>query len=239
MITLAWIVEQLRPHLAFEINITGLWDQDRFLIMRPAVEQLLAKNVENHWLVKKINSLLASEPKTDPWNDGNKTRKSVLAADALRGWAIGPIPDSLTEDFKRAGSEYRSPGEYKVKEELLGVKRTHEYIHPCVKYRMDHLGDSGYKPVSLRGFKRQKRMEADGKIGYDWVKNDVKIPEYKIEESSYERSCVVSGSARNFVGELDKGYKIASFFANNLDAPTRLPPGESQQHGFQPNGSGF
>jgi hypothetical protein len=238
MITLAWTVEQLRPHLAFESSITGFWDQDRFLIMRPAVEQLLAVNVTDHWLVKKINSLLASELKTDFWNDGNKTRKSMLAADALRGWAIGPIPDSLTEDFKRAGSEHRSPGEYKVKEELLGVKRTHEYIHPCVKYRMEHLGDGGYEPVSLRGFKRQKRMEADGKIGYDWVKNDIKIPEYKIEEFSYERSCVVSGSARKFVGELNKGYKIVSYFATELDAPTRLP-GESQQHGFQQNSSGL
>jgi hypothetical protein len=204
--------------------------------MRPAVEQLLNGNVQNHWLVKKINSLLASEPKADPWNDGNKTRKSVLAADALRGWAIGPIPDSMTEDFEKAGTEHRTPGEYKVNGELLGVHRTHEYIHPCVKYRMVHLGEGGYKPVSLRDFKRQKRVEADGKIGYDWVKNNVKIPEYKIENFSYERSCVVSRSARNFVGELDKGYKIASWFAEELDAPTRPPP---QQHGFQPNGSGF
>jgi hypothetical protein len=104
---------------------------------------------------------------------------------------------------------------------------------------MDHLGDGGYEPVSLRGFKRQRRMEADGKIGYDWVNNSVKIPEYKIEESSYERSCVVSGSARKFVGELDKGYKIASFFADELDGRTRLPPAKSQKHGFQLNGSGF
>lgn len=234
MITLAWMVEQLRPHLAFESSITGLWDQDRFLIMRPAVEMLLEGNGKNHWLVKKINSILASEPKADPWNDGNKTRKSVLAADALRGWAIGPIPDSLTKDFEKAGSEHRTPGEYKVNEERLGVQRTHEYIHPCVKYRMDHLGEGGYKPVSLLNFKRQKRMEADGKIGYDWVKNDVKIPEYKIEEDSYERSCVVSRSAMKFVGELDKGYKIDSFFAKELDAPPRPPP---QNQGFQPNGS--
>jgi hypothetical protein len=51
--------------------------------MRSAVELLLAGNVKYHWFVKKINSLLASEPKVVPWNDGNKTGKCMFAADAL------------------------------------------------------------------------------------------------------------------------------------------------------------
>ncbi|KAI0390447.1 hypothetical protein F5Y17DRAFT_461757 [Xylariaceae sp. FL0594] len=249
MITLAWMVEQLRPHLAFEINVTNFWDQDRFLIMRPHVETLLSKSEhKNHWLVKKIDKLLALEPKADPWNDDNKTRRSVLAADALRGWAVGPLPDSMTPDFERAGSQYRSPGEYKVKDKVtgkdvpLGWERTHEYIHPCVQYRMEHLGKvgkEGYTPIPLAAFDRQPRHDADGTTGYDWVKKNVKIPEWKISESSYERYCIVSGSAKRFVGGLDKGYKIDSWLAKELDEPAQPPSGGPQNQGYKPGGSGF
>ncbi|KAI1326916.1 hypothetical protein F5Y16DRAFT_421482 [Xylariaceae sp. FL0255] len=240
MITLSWMVEQLRPHLEFESGITYSWDQDRFMLMQPIVEDLLKdKKFTNHWLVKKIDNLLAEEPKQDPWNDNNKTRKSVIAADALRRWAVGPIPDSFTSDFERAGSENRSPGEYSSEGKLLEWKRTMEYIHPCVKYRMDYLGrnKNGYDPASLKGFDRKQGVDGEGNPIFNWVKGSkVKIPEYKITKTSYERSCVVSKSAKKFLGELDKALKIDSWEAAELDAPAQEPP---QNKGFQPNGSGF
>lgn len=228
------MIEQLRPHLAFESSIGWLWDQDRFLLMKPKVHGLFDGKAENHWLVKKIRAILTKEHEEDPWNDNNATRISLLAADALRGWADAPLFDSMTDTYKRAGSENRSPGQYKHGDAVVSVTQTQEFIHPCVQYRMDHLGrhkhDGGYDPDSLKGFTRQ-RKEIDGKVNYDWVnKNGVRIPEYKIGESSYERECIFSDSAAAFVEKLDKDYEIKSSFPMIF---TQGPSSFQEQHGYQ------
>ena len=240
MITLAWMVEQMKIHLAFTISVDPLMSQDRFILMRGAVDELIAQKKKDHWLIKKIDGLLAKEPKADPWNDGNKTRTKVLAADALRGWGTGPIIDSFQGEMKKAGSQYRTPGEYKEAKlqsgKVVKLGKTNEYIHPTVQYRKAQLG-SEYDPVPLKSFKRQLRKENGKVVGYEWVKNDVRIPEYQIGGmTSIERSCVVSQAARAFMGRIDKDLGIDSWEARTLDAPPQ--PAVPENQGFQPN-TGF
>lgn len=80
------MLEQLKEHLAFEPNAVTLLNQDRLFLLQPIIESLLGDHAKykNNWLVKRIDNMLAKD-RTDPWNDGNKTRSKVLAADALQG----------------------------------------------------------------------------------------------------------------------------------------------------------
>jgi hypothetical protein len=232
------MVEQLKEHLAFELNAETLWNQDRFLLMQPIIESLLSDDAKykNNWLVKKIDNMLAKD-KTDPWNDGNKTRSKVLAADALQGWATGPIVDSFEGKMKKAGSKYRTPGEYRDENPpQCATGKTEEEIHPTVWYRMQQLGKE-YQPEPLKSFKRKQKKSANG-VSYEWVKGSVRIPESKIGGmQSIERSCLVSYTAKEFMGGLDKEYGVDSWEAKALDGP--LEASESRQnHGFQP-GQGF
>jgi hypothetical protein len=228
------MVEQLKEHLAFELSAAILWNQDRFLFMQPVIESLLgdrAKN-RNNWLVKKIDKMLAKD-KTDPWNDDNKTRSLVLAADALQGWATGPIVDEF-ENMKKAGSKYRTPGEYRDENPPQGATgKTEEEIHPTVWYRKQQLGIE-HLPEPLKNFKREQKKSANG-VSYEWVKGSVRIPESKIGGMpSIERSCLVSDAAKEFIGRLDKEYGIDSWEAKALDGPLEVP-GSGQNHGFQPS----
>lgn len=61
------MVEQLKKHLAFELNAPALWNQDHFLLLQPIIESLLSDHAKykNNWLVKKIDNMLAKD-KTDP-----------------------------------------------------------------------------------------------------------------------------------------------------------------------------
>ncbi len=233
------MVEQLKQHLAFELNAEVLWNQDRFLLMQPIIDTFQQKHAEykNNWLVKKTDSLIAKD-KNDPWNDGNKTRFMVLAADALQGWATGPIVDSYEGKMKKAGSKYRTPGEYRDEHAPQGVTgKTEEEIHPTVWYRMQQLGKE-YQPEPLKGFDR-KQKKTGNTVSYEWVKGNVRIPESKLGGmQSIERSCLMSKTARDFVGRLDKEYGIDSFEAKALDGPLETP-GSQQNQGFQPGGSGF
>ena len=235
MITLAWMIEQMKPHLSFTMSVAPLMVQDRFLLMRPAVDDLIEKKRKDHWLIKKIDGLLAKEPKQDPWSDGNKTRIKVLAADALKSWATGPIIDSYEGDMKKAGSQDRKPGEYKETKLQSGktvkLGKTNEQIHPSVQYRKVQLGPD-YDPVPLRTFKRQLRKDDGQRVSYEWVKGDVRIPEYKLGGmTSIERSCVVSQTARAFLGRLDKEFGVDSWEARDIDAPPQ--PVVHENRGFQ------
>jgi hypothetical protein len=228
------MVEQLKEHLAFELNADILWNQDRFLLMQPIIESILGDHdkYKNNWFIKKIDNMLAKD-KTDPWNDGNKTRSKVLAADALQGWATGPIVDSFEGKMKKAGSKYRTPGEYRDENRPQGaIGKTEEEIHPTVWYRMQQLGKE-YQPEPLKSFKREQKKSANG-VSYEWVKGSVRIPESKIGGmQSIERSCLVSYTAKEFVGGLDKEYGVDSWEAKALDGPLEAPESR-QNHGFQP-----
>jgi len=245
MITLMWMVEQLKPHLTFDINVAQLATEDRFLLMRPVVDELINKNTKNHWLIKKINENIANPATITPdlWHDDKVTLKRVLAADALTGWATGPIIDSFTEKYKATGSQHRTPGEYKSSklQDGTAVKlgKTNEFIHPSVQYRRERF-NGDYEPVALKDFKRTKktttRKKDDGSVeevvSYVWKKNGIEVPEYKIGGmSSVERACVASVSSRTWLGRLDKECGVDSWEARNLDAK---PETASQNKGFVP-----
>ncbi|KAK4197955.1 hypothetical protein QBC40DRAFT_308631 [Triangularia verruculosa] len=232
MITLMWMIEQLTPHLHFDTSAFDMLT-DRFMVIRPAVDDLIKCDRQDHWLIKKINALKAKDTNGDAWKaiDDGLTWARNLAAEALMGWATGPIIDTYEGGWikKATGSKYRTPGEYKESQ----AGKTNEEIHPTVKYRMDRLSTEGegYDPVSLRGFKRQKTVvsqrQADGSVkevvGYEWVKNNVRIPEYKIagpfdmDRANFERACVVTESASEWLGKLDKELGVDSWEARGLD----------------------
>lgn len=177
---------------------------------------------------------MLAKDRTDLWNDGNKTRSKVLAADALQGWGTGPIVDSFEGNMKKAGSKYRTPGEYRDENPPEGATgKTEEEVHPTVWYRMQQLGNE-YQPVPLKGFKREQNKSADG-VSYEWVKGSLRIPESKIGGmQSIERACLVGDAAKKFMGGLDKEYGVDSWEVKALDEPLEAPESR-QNHGFQPN----
>jgi len=244
MITLSWMVEQLRHHLSFELSFANLLVWDRFQLIRPGIDDLL-NNKKNHWLSKEVHARIARDPKNDPWNDGNKTRSLNVAADILKGWGTGPIIDSFEGEMKEGGSLTRTPRNYEDRSpgqsKAFRLGATNEQIHPTVKYRMEQLG-SKYKPEALEGFERRSRKDSNGKVSYEWVKGDIRIPEYKISPEmpdentvlvrdektafvrddtldQFERPCVVGLSAQAFLGRLDKEYGFDSWAARALDKP--------------------
>ncbi|KAK4207852.1 hypothetical protein QBC37DRAFT_432807 [Rhypophila decipiens] len=227
MITLTWMIEQLQPHLGFEIATGCMLLQDRYALVSPALDILLADQSKfaKNWLVDKVKTMKGkADTPPDVWNDNGVTWSRNIAADALMGWASGPIIDSYTGQMKKTGSQYRTPGEYRANK-----GRTNEYIHPCVAYRMERLADDGkYEPEALKDFKR-----VEGVDGWEWVKDkwgssDVRIPEYKIRagpldeptKDSIERECIVSPSACAWVEKLDKqlGIDSDSLQARGVDA---------------------
>ncbi|KAK4644008.1 hypothetical protein QC761_300930 [Podospora bellae-mahoneyi] len=229
MITLMWMVEQLTPHLHFDNNAFEMLT-DRFMVIQPIIDDLITSKKQDHWLIKKINALKARDNAKNGIDSGLTWARN-LAAEALMGWATGPIVDTFEGGWikKATGSKYRTPGEYKESQK----GRTNEEIHPTVRYRMDRLSAEGvgYDPVPLKDFTRQKTVvsqtQADGSIkevvGYEWVKNNVRIPEYKIagpfdkEGANFERACVVTESASEWLGKLDKELGIDSWEARGLD----------------------
>lgn len=234
MITLSWMVEQLHQHLTFEESISALAHFDRFWTMKPAVEELLKNRPSDNWLIRTINARIAKDPQPDPWNDNNQTRSRGFAAEILKGWATGPIVDSFVGGMKLAGSTIRTPGGYKETKDKAGnvvrLGKTNEMIHPTVMYRKTQLG---YNPDSLKGFSRVKA--AGQSVRYEWVKGDIRIPEYVISASSYERWCVADHEATEYLGNLDKEYGITSGQTAALSqwASEKANPEPYQNHGFQ------
>lgn len=264
MVTLSWMMEQLRRHLSFELSANTLMAWDRFQLIRPKINDLL-KNNSSHWLTKQVNARLAKEPKNDLWNDGNKTRSLNIAAEVLKGWATGPIVDSFEGDMKDAGTLTRTPGDYRDRSpgqsRAFRLGATNEEIHPSIAYRMEKLRGE-YKPPALIGFTRQAKKDGNGKLGYEWVKDQIRIPEYKIRPEMPDQNAIqirdektgmvrddtldrferllVSGdaSASAFLGHLDKDYGYNSWAALALNPNFKLSGGESNQ-GFKPENAGF
>jgi len=247
LITLHWMISMLSPHLSFLPSAPALANNDRFLQMRPAVDDLIRTGNTSHWLMKKIHANIANTASNTPdlWSDDGLTLKRVLAADALVGWATGPIIDSFTGTMTLGGSRYRTPGGYKESKLQSGktvkLGKTNEFIHPTVQYRIDHLGRGGYNPTALWGFERKKDYvelkDGSGKVaGYVWEKKDgTKVPEWRIrEDDAMERACVASRSSRVWMGKLDKELGVRSAEALALDVKPNVG---FQNNGFKPPGS--
>ncbi|KAK4226572.1 hypothetical protein QBC38DRAFT_480113 [Podospora fimiseda] len=272
MITLTWMIEQFEPHLGFEIGTAPSLMEDRYALVTPVLDELLSCKThagnrllgwlkpETHasnWLVKKVKSMKGrDDTPPDVWNDNGVTWSRNIAADALMGWASGPIIDSYVGNMTKAGSQYRTPGEYRANK-----GRTNEYIHPTVAYRMDRLADEEdkYEPIALKDFKRKKvtteEKQADGSVkevvSYEWVKakGNVRIPEYKIHgpfdegrRGNIERACIVSPSACSWIGKLDKEYGIDSWQAQDLNAKPTVSEPQTNRGYVDPNnglGNGF
>ena len=229
MITLHWMMARLEPYLQFVPLAPKIATEDRFLQMGPVVDELIESENTSHWLMRKIQANIADEKIYTPdlWKgeENNKaTLKRVLAIDALTGWATGPIIDSYTGKMALAGDKHRTPGEYKESQlqdgKVVWLGPTNEYVHPSVRYRMEHLKQESYNPTALWGFTRKKASvkakQSDGTFKeeqmYEWVKKDgTSIPEWKIRATNWiERSCVASRSSRAWLDALDKDLQIFS-----------------------------
>ncbi|KAK1758786.1 hypothetical protein QBC47DRAFT_449552 [Echria macrotheca] len=229
MITLHWMMARLEPYLQFVPLAPKVATEDRFLQMRPVVDELIASDNKSHWLMRKIQANIDDKtiPTPDLWKgeeDSQVTLKRVLAIDALTGWATGPIIDSYTGKMTLAGDKHRTPGEYKESQlqdgKVVSLGPTNEYVHPSVRYRLEHLKQENYNPVALWGFTPRKvtvtEKQSDGTLKeeqtYEWVKKDgTSIPEWKISARNWiERSCVASRSSRTWLDALDKELQIFS-----------------------------
>lgn len=87
-----------------------------------------------------------------------------LKPPVVRPWAMGELYNSMTGLTILGGSQVRTPGQYHVTDPKTGkplptfLTDTHEYMHPCVRIRMEKGGkgaeDAGvYTPRALKGWK--------------------------------------------------------------------------------------
>ncbi|EON66193.1 hypothetical protein W97_05586 [Coniosporium apollinis CBS 100218] len=218
-ITFAWMVEQVRPHLAF--------DEDSFVAaIKEQQHTLEALHGEDRpWPKSWTGKLYAATGTVWSKIAGSGEQARVIAEP---GWATGPIIDSYDEAsrvVKSGGMQWRSPGETIVpksatSDEVVRTNKlglTDEWIHPCVFYRKEQLKNSSapYEPPALRGW---TRYECENRIeGWEWRKDGVKdlLKEYRVMPHSddaraprnLERLVAEAGKATEYLEELDKAYR--------------------------------
>ncbi|KAK8134075.1 hypothetical protein PG984_006087, partial [Apiospora sp. TS-2023a] len=249
MISFAWMCEQVAPYLQLDVDLGSLARAavaDRYNLIKPVLDRIAhgEKDYGSNWLTRKGWEAL----------DRSGLKKAQLkhvANDVVNGWATGPIVDSFSGTMTIAGAVYRTPGryvEYKEKgKSPVKLGKTHEMIHPSVKYRKEkkEKATPPYDPEGLKGFRRDVRKSADpkryewtgsGKSGFEWTMTkeggddaipEVSIPEYLIKpEDVFSRFVAMQDtseaddSASDFIGKIDKAVGAKTQEADILDTRT-------------------
>jgi len=138
------------------------------------------------WMVDQCHEFLAFDQPRSFFDPVLNDKKRSL-------WAAQPLHNSMTGVFKAGKVRYRAPGEYEDLDPFTGkpvaVGPTNESIHPSVRMRLlkSHDFKVDWQLVALNGFHLVRTSLPDG---WEWVKKggqkDIKIPEYKIEEGSWD-----------------------------------------------------
>ncbi|OLN86893.1 hypothetical protein CCHL11_04531 [Colletotrichum chlorophyti] len=226
LLSFTWMCDQIKEHLRLD-------DQN----LRLAASQLISVDHDDSGLLKELTTSTLADREimsrkklinaamhntnyglnipqqliqaglnfTGLWNDAFRT--VITGVDDA--WATGPIIDALSP-FLRVipfASLTRTPGEYRRDFAGNDDGQTNEQIHPSVYYRCIKTGNK-YKPKSLKGFNRVKKMkwESDGEFQhvYEYRKGNLVLPEYIIKRDDHisRRLAECSRGGREFVAKL-------------------------------------
>ena len=134
-------------------------------------------------------------------------------------WAAQPVHNSMTGVFKAGKVRYRAPGEHEHLDRFTGkpvaVGPTNESIHPSVRMRLLKSSDFKFdwQLVAMNGFHLARTTSPDG---WEWVKTfeleggvrkDIRIPEYRIEEGSWE-SRLMTAEDKEMLGDVQLSKKL-------------------------------
>lgn len=164
-ITFCWMAEMLRPHLAFDASAdTVFWEERDDAIQRARRTKNYGTGAQ-YYLRSALEFLHISE-----------APKYEISEATERGWATGEIVDSYGGLMTIAGAVNRTPGQcvdtnkdtHGIRQPLVKLGHTREFIHPCVAYRMKTLHD--YKPPALQDFENKMVPDANGRTVWQWVK---------------------------------------------------------------------
>ncbi|KAF5517814.1 Uncharacterized protein CGCA056_v011300 [Colletotrichum aenigma] len=201
LISFAWMCDQIKPYLQLdddEVYNTLSTLADREVEQRKRMIQDLrsGKDYGSNWVTQPFWKVL-------DFTGVYKASKKGVAED---GWALGTIVDSFTGMMKMSGSKYRTPGRYKEDNADKDMSETKEEIHPSVFLRYESL--SGYRPISLTGFKRFEERSKKGsitKVTRGWRNGNLEIPEYVIkpDDKISRRLAEWFAGGREFVARLD------------------------------------
>lgn len=125
------------------------------------------------WMITQLSHHVSFDPNYVPTQrDQNEAYyATVNTPQATRAWAMGQIQRSDGGPINAAtGKTTRTPGEYHPTDPDTGkdlprhMRKTHEFIHPSVRYRIeqkgpglaedakDHVGKGLYNPAALQGW---------------------------------------------------------------------------------------
>ena len=186
----AWMVEQVRPFLAFHEPSLRLSEKERPRTLR----RLKAEAYTQTWpefLTNPLYGLRAKMPTHD--------------TDA---WGLGRIDDSISGLMSLGGAKRRTPGECTddTGRLLTELGSTNEEIHPSVRYRFERLKEIA---PALKEFEYRDLGPGEGAEYVHRKRKNVVIPEYRIgreegERVNLERRAAMTEEARTFLTERDR-----------------------------------
>ena len=211
--------EQIAPYLQLaggDLNTLALSTcEDRWNLVQQVIVAAAKgeKDFNSAWGLSSVWELL----------DKTKLKKAdakKFSDKAINGWATGPIVDSHAGKFKALGSEYRTPGHYRLKESgNVRLGATNEMMHPSIQHRLDR--DDKYQPAALgrdpnnprKLFKRVSCLAdkvTKKPAHFEWTDGDVTVSEYVIKPTDYFTRHVAmqdgwseGDSASDFIGHTD------------------------------------
>jgi hypothetical protein len=193
-ITFAWMVECVRPYLAFnETTISQSMNEYTKLL-----ETLDCQNNHHHdpskqpgLAVRAYNGLYNSLPSI--WEIPPQAPLAV-------GWGTADYVDSYQGIMAWAGEKRRHPGQCEteivvenkstfgkhfygevIETRLLkGLGETNEKVHPVARFRRSKLNGEKEDTGGLQGWQPRKKV---GGKGFEWYKDDLVLEEYVIQNS--------------------------------------------------------
>jgi hypothetical protein len=193
-ITFAWMVECVRPYLAFDkMAISETMDEYiKFL------ETIHCKNNHHHHHDPSKDLNLATRAYNGVYNSLPSIWETPPQAPLEVGWGTAHFVDSCQGVMAWAGAKQRNPGqceteivveeksilwkpfygEAKMEVKLLSeLGETNEQVHPVARFRREKLKeDTG----GLQGWKSRKMKGG----WFEWYKGDLVLKEYVIKNSS-------------------------------------------------------
>ncbi|RDW89514.1 hypothetical protein BP6252_01546 [Coleophoma cylindrospora] len=220
IITFVWMVECVRPYLAFKENAL----QISLIEYTKLLGDLHCKNYHHHDPSKQPNILsqaFNAVYNSIPYIGG----VSEPEAPVELGWGTANYNDSFKGLMAFPGAKVRKPGQcetevvvedthfltrnryLKLKStSLKALGETNEMVHPVARFRRDKLNqDTG----GLQGWKH--RYREDEKPGFEWYLpgGDVVLKEYIIQRDSIERELVCGvEEATKFLKDTDIGNQL-------------------------------
>jgi len=197
-ITFAWMVECIRPFLAFnETAIAQSLNEYRYLL-----ENINCKNNHHHDPTKQPG--LISRVYNGVYNSLPSVFEKPPQAPLAVGWGTADYVDSYQGVMALAGEKRRQPGQcetevyvenksmvwkYVSGDVLMEAKllkdlgETNEKVHPVARFRREKLEKGKKDTGGLQGW--EYREKAGGK-GFEWFKGDLVLDEYVIQSSRGE-----------------------------------------------------